>query len=53
MYYITASYSNLEGDALTTRMGAYPIESIRFEDGVTLAKVGSSYIDFNNIVEIY
>ena len=53
MYYITASYTNENGDALKSRMGTYPIESIRFEDGKTLAKVGSSYIDFNNIAEIY
>jgi len=53
MYYITASYKNSAGDDLTTRMGAYPIESVRFEDGVTLVKVGSSYVDIKKIVEIY
>jgi len=53
MYYITASYNNANGDALTTRMGAYPIESVRFEEGTTLVKVGSSYVDLQNIVEIY
>jgi len=53
MYYITASYKNPAGDDLTTRMGAYPIESVRFEDGATLVKVGSSYVDIENVVEIY
>jgi flagellar basal-body rod modification protein FlgD len=53
MYYITASYRNPAGDDLTTRMGAYPIESVRFEDGATLVKVGSSYVDIENVVEIY
>ena len=53
MYYITASYRNPAGDDLTTRMGAYPIESVRFEDGATLVKVGSSYVAIENIVEIY
>ena len=53
MYYITASYRNPDGDSLTTRMGAYPIESVRFEDGATLVKVGSSYVDIENVVEIY
>lgn len=53
MYYITASYKNPAGDDLTTRMGAYPIESVRFEDGATLVKVGSSYVDLEKIVEIY
>jgi len=53
MYYITASYKNPAGDDLTTRMGAYPIESVRFENGETLVKVGSSYVNIENIVEIY
>ncbi len=53
VYYITASYTNGNGDALTTRMGAYPIESVRFEDGVTLVKVGSAYVPLENIREIY
>ena len=53
MYYITASYKNPAGEDLTTRMGAYPIESVRFEDGATLVKVGSSYVDIENVVEIY
>jgi len=53
MYYITASYKNPAGDDLTTRMGAYPIESVRFEEGTTLIKVGSSYVPLENVVEIY
>jgi flagellar basal-body rod modification protein FlgD len=53
IYYITASYTDPEGNDLTTRMGAYPIESIRFEDGQTLVKVGSSYVPLENVVEIY
>lgn len=53
LYYVTASYSNTEGEAKTTRLGAYPIESIKFEDGEPYAKVGSSYISFNDISEIY
>ncbi len=53
MYYVSASYKNPAGEDLSTRMGAYPIESVRFEDGATLVKVGSSYVDLENIVEIY
>jgi flagellar basal-body rod modification protein FlgD len=53
IYYVTSSYNNPDGDALTTRMGSYPIESVRFEDGSTLVKVGSSYVPIENIVEIY
>ena len=53
IYYVTASYNNPNGDPLTTRMGAYPIESVRFEEGNTLVKVGSSYVPLENIAEVY
>jgi flagellar basal-body rod modification protein FlgD len=53
VYYIEASYANTAGDTLKTRAGAYPIESVRFEDGQSLLKLGSSYVPFDSIVEIY
>ncbi|HIC44026.1 MAG TPA: flagellar hook capping protein [Sulfurimonas sp.] len=53
VYYIEASYSNNNGDPLKTRAGAYPIESVRFEGGQSLLKLGSSYVPFDSIVEIY
>lgn len=53
VYYIEASYANLAGETLKTRAGAYPIESVRFEDGKSLLKLGSSYVPFDSIQEIY
>jgi flagellar basal-body rod modification protein FlgD len=53
IYYSTASYTNPNGDALTTRVGAYPIESVRFENGETFVKVGSNYVPLSQIVEVY
>lgn len=53
VYYIEASYANAAGENLKTRAGAYPIESVRFEDGNSLLKLGSSYVPFDSIVEIY
>jgi len=53
VYYIEASYANTEGQSLKTRAGAYPIESVRFEDGQSLLKLGSSYVPFDAIQEIY
>ena len=53
MYYITASYNDQEGNAQTTRMGSYPIESVKFDGANTLVKVGSSYVPLENITEIY
>ncbi|MFA5234869.1 MAG: FlgD immunoglobulin-like domain containing protein [Sulfurimonas sp.] len=53
IYYATASYTNPNGDALTTRVGAYPIESVKFEGSETYFKVGSSYVSLSDVVEIY
>lgn len=53
IYYATASYTNPSGTALTTRMGAYPIESVKFDEGKTYVKLGSSYVELSNIKEVY
>ncbi len=53
VYYVTATYNDESGTAQTTRMGAYPIESVRFEGSDTLVKVGSTYVNINDIAEIY
>lgn len=53
VYYVEASYANNSGETLKTRAGMYPIESVRFEDGKSLLKLGSSYVPFDSIVEIY
>ena len=33
IYYASATYTNPDGTALKTRMGTYPIESVRFDKG--------------------
>ena len=53
IYYASASYKNSNGDDLKTRVGAYPIESVKFDAGETLVKVGSSYVPLSKIQEIY
>ena len=53
LYRVNASYNDPDGNALKTRLGAYPIESVRFEDGKALVKVGSSYVPLDKIVEVY
>ena len=52
-YYIEADYVDGNGEDQVTRVGAYPIESVRFEDGAALVKLGSSYVPFENLQEIY
>ncbi len=53
MYYITASYTDSNGNPQQTRLGAYPIESVRFDGGQTLVKVGSNYVPLENVKEVY
>ncbi len=52
-YEVTAQYKDPNGNEHKTSLGAYPIESIKFENGEALAKLGSKYIPFNAIKEIY
>lgn len=53
VYHVNARYADQNGVAQQTRVGAYPIESVRFDNGNTLVKVGSSYVPLDNIKEVY
>jgi len=52
-YEITAQFTTPSGKQETTALGAYPIEAIKFENGEAYAKLGSNYVPFNSIKEIY
>jgi len=52
-YQVAATYTSPDGSTHDTALGAYPIESVRFENGEPYAKLGSSYVPFNQIQEIY
>ncbi len=52
-YEISAEYTDPNGNSYKTYLGAYPIESIKFENGEAYAKLGSNYIPFSSIKEIY
>lgn len=53
VYSVNAVYTDQDGNPQQTRLGAYPIESVRFQDGNTLVKVGSNYVPLENVVEVY
>ncbi|WP_304545156.1 flagellar hook capping FlgD N-terminal domain-containing protein [Sulfurimonas microaerophilic] len=53
IYHVNASYQNEANQTNTTRVGAYPIESVRFDSGTTYVKLGSSYVPLDNVVEVY
>jgi len=52
-YEVTAEYTSQDGSSHKTALGAYPIESIKFDNGQALAKLGNNYVPFNQIKEIY
>ncbi len=52
-YYVTADYTDVNGEAKQTQVGVYPVESVRFDNGQALMKLGSSYVPQENIVEYY
>lgn len=52
IYYVESTYAAADGTAATTRLGRYPIESIKFENGTTYAKLGTNYVDFSTIKEV-
>ena len=52
-YEITAEYTSPDGSNHKTAIGAYPIESVRFDNGEAYAKLGSIYVPFSKIKEIY
>lgn len=52
VYYIESTYTKTDGTSESTRLGRYPIESIKFDSGKTYAKLGSSYVDLSTIKEI-
>jgi flagellar basal-body rod modification protein FlgD len=53
LYYATASYKDSTGEDLTTRVGTYPIESVKFDNGSAYFKVGSGYVAMDDVAEIY
>ena len=53
VYYVSASYLDGESNQRSTRLGAYPIESVRFANGTTELKLGSSYVKLENVKEVY
>jgi len=53
IYHVSANFTDGSGATHETRVGAYPIESVRFDQGSTLVKLGSNYVPLENVKEIY
>ena len=53
IYHVNAKYTNDKGESKSTKLGAYPIDSVRFDDGKTLVKLGSNYVSLDKVKEVY
>ncbi len=53
LYSVTANYTDSSGVAQKTQFGVYPVESVRYDQGKALMKLGSSYIPMARISEFY
>lgn len=52
-YYVHADFTNPAGNSLATRAGTYPISSVKFDEGETLLRLGSNYVNINKVKEIF
>jgi flagellar basal-body rod modification protein FlgD len=53
LYSVTADYTDADGNAQKTQFGVYPVESVRYDSGKPLMKIGSSYVPMTSISEFY
>lgn len=52
-YSVKADYLDANNVSQSTQFGIYPVESVRYEDGSPLIKLGSSYVPMEYIVEFF
>jgi len=52
-YHVTATYMTANGKQGEIAVGTYPISSIKFDEGKTMMKLGSQYVPFKMLKEIY
>ncbi len=52
-YSVSANYSDGSTGSFNTAYGVYPIESVRFDEGKALLKLGSNYYPISQVKEIY
>jgi len=52
-YSVKAEYLDANDEQQETQFGIYPVESVRYEDGSPLMKLGSSYVPMEYIVEFF
>ncbi len=51
-YTMKVSYTNIDGGTSTSSYGSYPIESVKFKDGVGILVIGGKEVKFDDIAQI-
>ncbi|MBU0632891.1 flagellar hook capping protein [bacterium] len=52
-YHISATYLDSDNQTRSTKVGTYPIDSVKFDGETTLLGVGSKYVPLSKVVEVY
>lgn len=53
LYSVKSEYFDINDEQQKTQFGIYPVESVRYENGQALMKLGSSYVPMEYIVEFF
>jgi flagellar basal-body rod modification protein FlgD len=52
-YYVKVTYAGTDGKSGVTTIGAYPIDSVKIDNGTPYFKVGSQYVPVSSVKEIF
>ena len=52
-YSVSAAYTDANGNQKTTKVGVYPIDSVKFDGTQTLLGVGPNYVPLSSVQTIY
>lgn len=53
VYHVSATYTDSKNQTKSTKVGTYPIDSVKFDGEKTLLKVGSNYVPLSKVAEVY
>ena len=51
-YTITADYTTTNNESKTTKLGVYPVASVKFDKGEAYVKLGNNYVKLSDIKEV-
>jgi flagellar basal-body rod modification protein FlgD len=52
-YHVSVAYTDSTGNSKATKVGVYPIDSVKFDGSNTLLGVGPNYVPLSSVKTIY